>query len=72
MDVKRGFVCRLELDRGFGFVLPHGTGRAIFFHVSNLDVGLPFDDTLLERRVVFSVIKNDRGTAAVNVRPAED
>ena len=65
-----GTNCRLDIDRGFGFISPDGGGkRNVFFHVSGL-VGLPFDETLTAKEVAFDLEQTDRGPKAVNVRSA--
>lgn len=43
--------------------------KSVFFHVRDLDESLPFDDTLLERRVTFNVVETEKGPRAADVRP---
>lgn len=66
-----GIICRVFADRGFGFIHPDGGGKDLFFHATQLVSGLPFDEQLLELRVKFDTIDNEKGLRAVDVRPAE-
>lgn len=64
-----GFVVRLKLDRGYGFIRPSSQGDDVFFHQSALN-GLEFSDILLQRDVTFDVTDSGRRTTATNVRAA--
>jgi len=65
-----GTITRLNLDRGFGFIEPKGQGVIVFFHHSELDDDLPFDEQLRYREVVYDNGRTNRGPAARNIRPA--
>lgn len=67
-----GTVSRVCVDRGFGFIA-RPDGDDVFFHVTDLDDSLGFDETLLERHVAFEVTTDERSgkPRAVNVRPTE-
>lgn len=64
-----GVIKKIVIDRGFGFIAEHG-GPDHFFHFSELSPELPFDETLIERRVEFSVQQSPKGTRAVAIVPA--
>lgn len=66
--METGTVCGLVQDRGFGFIHIGGGQEDVFFHHKELAADLPFDDTLMERRVRFDVISTDRGDRAKNVQ----
>lgn len=54
-------------EKGFGFI-DTGTGKDIFFHMSNLD-GVQFNDLYEGQRVSYDVGQGPKGTRAENVRP---
>jgi CspA family cold shock protein len=62
-----GTVRKVVVDRGFGFIRAED-GRDLFFHIKQTDPGLPFDDTLQERRVQFETVASEKGPKAINVR----
>jgi cold shock CspA family protein len=65
-----GIVTRRFPDRGFGFI-EAGDGRSFFFHLTDLQVGLPFDDVQEGLQVDFEVKRQpgfDKAGAAQNVR----
>ena len=64
-----GTISALRLDRGFGFIRMVDAPD-VFFHASDLNEELPFDETLKERRVAFNIISAVRGPRAASVRPA--
>jgi CspA family cold shock protein len=65
--METGTVTNIVVSRGFGFIRRDGGKGDAFFHFKSVDDGLPFDETLLERRVRFDVQTSDRGLRAVNV-----
>lgn len=66
--MHEGTVKTVVVDRGFGFIA-EANGPDIFFHVSDV-VGMEFDESLIERRVMFDVTTSPKGPRATNVRPA--
>jgi CspA family cold shock protein len=64
-----GTVCAIKADKGFGFIALVGAPD-LFFHFSDLDKSLAFDESLRERRVEFDITESSRGPRAANVRPA--
>ena len=57
-------------DRGFGFIERVGEGD-MFFHASGLTGDLEFGETLVGRRVEFTIEQSGRGPRAVEIRPAD-
>lgn len=53
-------------DKGFGFI-DDGSGKDMFFHMSNLD-GLQFDDLQEGQRVEYTEGQGPKGPRAENVR----
>ena len=70
MSTQRGTVASLKLEKGFGFISVAAAKRMLFFHIKSLDRSLPFDATLMQRRVEFEVFQTENGPRAENVRPA--
>jgi len=66
----RGEVKTIRADRGFGFIRCEDGGADVFLHVRDVDPSVPFDDTLLNRRVEFGITQSDKGRRAVDVRLA--
>lgn len=70
-----GTIKALQLEKGFGFLRPSGGEKTdeLFFHCSQL-IGLDWDQTLMERRVVFDEGFDQRSgrRRAVNIRAKED
>jgi len=65
-----GTVTSLQLTRGFGFIRRGPTEADLFFHFHSL-CDLPFDDTLMQREVLFEVeARPDGRSRAKIVRPA--
>lgn len=61
----------IAVKETFGFIQPHGTEhKDVFFHASALE-GLEFGETLIERRVKFTMRDSDRGPRAIKVEAAE-
>ena len=54
-------------DKGFGFI-DNGTGKDMFFHLSNLD-GVQFDELQEGQRVEYTEGMGPKGPRAENVRP---
>ena len=67
----KGTVKAVVIDRGFGFITPSDGSDDVFFHVNDLDPGLDWDDTLIERRVTFDMASSVKGPRAANVRPMD-
>ena len=67
--METGTVCGLRLDRGYFFIRVPGMDD-VFAHFTDL-VDVPFDDTLMERRLRFEPLRTERGTKAKNIQPAE-
>lgn len=65
-----GTVCRVILGKGFGFLSSAGMDD-VFFHASALATDLPFDESLLERRVKFTFMEGAKGPKAIKVEAAE-
>jgi len=53
-------------DKGFGFI-DNGSGKDMFFHMSNLE-GLQFDDLQEGQRVEYTEGQGPKGPRAENVR----
>ena len=53
-------------DKGFGFI-ENGTGKDMFFHMSNLE-GVQFDDLQEGQRVEYTEGQGPKGPRAENVR----
>lgn len=64
-----GTISSVVVDRGFGFIEPDDKSGRVFFHVKALSDGLPFDETLIRRRVEFDVTRGEKGLRATSVRP---
>lgn len=67
--MHEGRVIRIVEARGFGFIAVMNSPD-IFFHVKDL-IELPFDETLIERRVKFSIVNGPRGPKAAAVQSAD-
>lgn len=71
MDRETGTIVMVKVDKRFGFVRSDTrASRELFFHESETDPGLTFDEALVERRVTFSVITTPKGLRAVQVEAA--
>lgn len=64
--MAEGTIKRLT-DKGFGFI-DTGTGKDIFFHMSNLE-GVRYDELREGQRVSFDTGEGPKGPRAENVRP---
>jgi len=64
-----GHITRVLGDRGFGFLLPEGDAKELFFHVSNTDPAIPFDKSAEGLGVQFEVVTTAKGKQAEKVRP---
>jgi len=60
---------KTKTDRGFGFILPEGQDKDVFFHSSALD-GVTFDELQIGDAVTFDVEQSDKGPRAVSVKRA--
>jgi cold shock CspA family protein len=67
--MQEGYIDRLMLGRGFGFIRAIGHPD-IFFNIAEL-VDLEWDETLLERRVRFYMVSTERGLKAQQVCAAD-
>ena len=63
--MAEGTIKRLT-DKGFGFI-DTGTGKDMFFHMSNLE-GVRYDDLQEGQRVSFTEGHGPKGPRAENVR----
>lgn len=54
-------------DKGFGFI-ETGTGKDLFFHMSNVD-GVRFEDLYEGQQVSFTEGRGPKGPRAENVKP---
>ncbi len=63
--MAEGSIKRLT-DKGFGFI-DTGSGKDIFFHMSNLD-GVRFEDLREGQKVSFETGEGPKGPRAENVR----
>ena len=66
-----GTVKRVVEGRGFGFIKPDDGSPDVFFHKSELQDGLFFNEQLHERYVRFDVIDAERGPKAQTVEFAD-
>ena len=64
--MAEGTIKRLT-DKGFGFI-DAGTGKDLFFHMSNVE-GIHFDDLQEGQRVSFNEGQGPKGPRAENVTP---
>ena len=63
--MTEGTIKRLT-DRGFGFI-DTGGDKDIFFHMSNLDGDLTFEELREGEKVSFTEGRSDKGPRAENV-----
>ena len=63
--MAEGTIKRLT-DKGFGFI-DTGTGKDMFFHMSNLD-GVQYEELQEGQRVSFNEGQGPKGPRAENVR----
>ena len=64
--MAEGTIKRLT-DKGFGFI-DAGTGKDLFFHMSNVE-GIHFDELTEGQRVSFNSGQGPKGPRAENVTP---
>ena len=64
----RGSVKNVVQDRGFGFI-EQTKGPDVFFHFSDLQEPLEFNEKLIRRRISFDVQETGKGLRATNIRP---
>ena len=67
LKMAEGTIKRLT-DRGFGFI-DTGTGKDIFFHMSNLE-GVTFEQLQEGQRVSYTEGRGPKGPQAENVTPS--
>ncbi len=65
VEMTEGTIKKLT-DKGFGFI-DDGTGKDMFFHMSNLE-GVHFDDLQEGQRVEYTEGQGPKGPRAENVR----
>ncbi len=63
--MTEGIIKKLT-DKGFGFI-DNGTGKDMFFHLSNLE-GVRFEDLQEGQRVEYTEGQGPKGPRAENVR----
>lgn len=61
-----GTITAVKLDRGFGFIAV-ANQPDVFFHESDLDPALEFDEALIERRVRFTIKTGAKGPRAAGI-----
>jgi cold shock CspA family protein len=67
-----GYIYRVEVDRGFGFIKLRGRDEELYFHANDLAGGLEFGPQLQEMYVRFEIVSDGmRGRRAVKVRPGD-
>jgi cold shock CspA family protein len=66
-----GTVNFIAVAKGYGFIQADERSQRVFFHASEVDESLAFDEQLMERRVRFEVKSTDRGLRAIGVKAAE-
>lgn len=66
-----GTVCKVVVDRGFGFIRMPGSAD-IFMHSYDVCDEIDWGEQLTERRVEFDLEHSTKGPRAVNIRPAKD
>ena len=66
LKMAEGTIKRLT-DKGFGFI-DTGTGKDIFFHMSNLE-GVSYDQLQEGQRVSYTEGRGPQGPQAENVTP---
>jgi cold shock CspA family protein len=67
--VFEGYVARVKLDGGFGFIAALDMPD-IYFHREYMNDSLEFNEQLQGRRVLFETEPGRRGLRAINVRAA--
>ena len=65
--MAEGTIKRLT-DRGFGFI-DTGSGEDMFFHSSNLEEGVSFEELQEGQRVSYTEGSGPKGPCAENVKP---
>jgi len=67
---KKGIITKWNDDKGFGFILPNDSQKTIFVHIKS------FTDRnvrpIENQKVTYTLEKNDKGYAAINVSRATD
>ena len=64
-----GTIKTLIADRKFGFILPEGGTKDVFFHFEALN-GVTFEELKVGDKVTFEVVDGQKGPAAKNVTRA--
>jgi cold shock protein len=62
-----GRIKKVVTDRGYGFILPEGGGKDVFFHYSELE-GINLDTLEEGDQVEYEVVEGDKGPRALVVR----
>jgi cold shock protein len=68
LERKTGTVKFFNEKKGYGFIIPDGDGKDIFFHVRSVH-GMPAPKT--DNKVSFQIKLADRGEEAVDVKPEQ-
>ena len=66
----QGTVEKKIQDRGFGFISVEGKEDSIFFHKSQIEGELTFDNLQEGTEVSFEVEKTPKGLQAININKA--
>lgn len=66
-----GTIKAVKCDKGYGFLRPSGDTEDLFFHMSQLQGGLTFDEQLVALDVEFDRVMFQGRERAVAVRPIE-
>ncbi len=64
---KKTGVIKKKTEKGFGFIMPDGQDKDLFFHHTAL-VGVTFDEIQEGDKVTFETEQSEKGMNAVNVQ----
>lgn len=70
--IHKGYIQKVCIDRGFGFLRRCGDRTDIYFHISGLSDDLEFNEQLVERFVRFQLRETTDGrTLAYDIKPQD-